>query len=97
MNRRVLAEYVSNCVQSVPLATEQTMGPVASELFGGSIPNLGEFMAAVVEEIYKHAKQLERPLDTSDNSLHFLEEYTLETEKGQGRIYLTRSILADFA
>ena len=41
------------------------------------------------EEMNKYTKQLERPPDTNDCSLHFLEEYTLETDKPLGR-YLTK-------
>ncbi|XP_076065964.1 uncharacterized protein LOC143039600 isoform X2 [Oratosquilla oratoria] len=41
-------------------------------------------------DVMKVARAYEKPRDVSDNSLVFIEEYVLETEWGQGRIYLTK-------
>ena len=51
---------------------------------------MAKFYSSISEEVVKSAKAYERPPENADNSLVFIEEYTLETERGQGRIYLTR-------
>ena len=51
---------------------------------------LNKFYLSISEEVNKNARAYERPPDITDNSLVFIEEYTLETEKASGRIYLTR-------
>ena len=73
------------------MRTEQTLESVAPELFSAtSVPNLSAFMNKVVEDVQKSAKVKEKPPETDDNSLHFVEALTLETEKGAGRLYLTK-------
>lgn len=42
---------------------------------------------AVKPEVFKYAKQYEKSRETTDCSVHLIEEYILETERGQGRIY----------
>lgn len=41
-------------------------------------------------DVSKMARTYERPNYTTDNSLVFIEELVLETERGQGRIYHTK-------
>lgn len=41
----------------------------------------------VKPEVFKYAKQYEKSRETTDCSVHLIEEYILETERGQGRIY----------
>ncbi|XP_068241078.1 transcription factor SPT20 homolog isoform X3 [Palaemon carinicauda] len=41
-------------------------------------------------DVTKVARTYERPVYTTDNSLVFIEELVLETERGQGRIYHTK-------
>lgn len=41
-------------------------------------------------DVPKFARTYERPNYTTDNSLIFIEELVLETERGQGRIYHTK-------
>lgn len=43
-------------------------------------------------DVHKVAKIYERPNYTTDNSLVFIEELVLETERGQGRIYHTKYV-----
>ncbi|KAA0200412.1 hypothetical protein HAZT_HAZT002170 [Hyalella azteca] len=86
--KRALAKSVPKPL--VPIISDQTLGPNSSELFGGAIPSIKDFMDNVIEEVQKHAKPVERPPESGDYSLQFIEEYTLETEKSQGRIYHTK-------
>ena len=48
------------------------------------------FVQKTQDDVINMARLLDKPTDLVDNSLVFVEEYTLETERGQGRIYLTK-------
>ncbi|KAB7499197.1 Transcription factor SPT20-like protein [Armadillidium nasatum] len=71
----------------IPLIGEDPNPGVALE--GKPKSEIDKFYQKVTEDVKRLAQPLERLQDTKDSSLDVVEEYTLETERGQGRIYLT--------
>ena len=74
------------------MCSDQTRSAGPSNLFPASGAEHEKFINGVVEELSKHNRPIERPPDADDNSntLHFVEQYTLETEKAPGKLHLTR-------
>ena len=50
------------------------------------------FYAKIAKEVSEAAHPIKRREECSDNNYAFIEEYTLETERSQGRIYLTKLV-----
>ena len=77
--------------------TDLKMVPRLHEsVLNAGLERAGDFFSQASEDVKRVAHAIDRPQDTLDNGLVFVEEYTLETERGQGRIYLTKSVYCQY-
>jgi len=72
-------------LQSFPTTHEHPVEFDPNKLFSEeAVPDFTEFIGKVNDDVKRLAKPKETKMDLdSDNSLHFVEEHTLETEKGE--------------
>ena len=72
------------------MANEDRLGPHPFD--NKSEAEIANFRQKVLQDVLKAAIVPEKPPESVDNSLVFVEEWTLETERGGNRIYLTKYV-----